>query len=188
MAARPAPLKRNVPTLLDWSLVEKGIESRLQFSPSREHAFQSYILENVFGVLADATDEHIVDGGLDRGIDFIFVDHETRTINIASTKVVIAFKKAVRNFPGAAIDKIISFVDDLIHRYERVLAGANPLLALKIREIAGKHDIPIVENVPLARALYATVEIDDEIPVEHYHAVAEVIGYVMKLRRAVRQQ
>src|ERR1700688_3189682 len=56
-------------------------------------------------------------------------------------------------------------------------------IALKIREIAGKHDIPIVENVPLARALYATVEIDAEIPVEHYHAVAEVIGYVMGLKR-----
>jgi flagellar biosynthetic protein FlhB len=58
-------------------------------------------------------------------------------------------------------------------------------IALKIREIADQHDIPIVENVPLARALYATVEIDDEIPVEHYHAVAEVIGYVMGLRRGL---
>jgi flagellar biosynthesis protein FlhB len=58
-------------------------------------------------------------------------------------------------------------------------------IALKIREIAGKHDIPIVENVPLARALYATVEIDEEIPVEHYHAVAEVIGYVMGLKRGL---
>ena len=35
----------------------------------------------------------------------------------------------------------------------------------------------------LARALHASVEVDDEIPVEHYHAVAEVIGYVMRLRR-----
>jgi flagellar biosynthetic protein FlhB len=57
-------------------------------------------------------------------------------------------------------------------------------IAFKIREIARKHDIPIVENVPLARALYATVEIDSEIPVEHYHAVAEVIGYVMGLKRS----
>ena len=38
--------------------------------------------------------------------------------------------------------------------------------------------------MPLARALYATVEIDSEIPVEHYHAVAEVIGYVMGLKRS----
>jgi flagellar biosynthesis protein FlhB len=58
-------------------------------------------------------------------------------------------------------------------------------IALKIREVAGKHDVPIVENVALARALYATVEIDDEIPVEHYHAVAEIIGYVMGLRRGL---
>jgi flagellar biosynthetic protein FlhB len=63
-----------------------------------------------------------------------------------------------------------------------VAKGADNL-AFKIREIAKEHDIPIVENVPLARALYATVEIDGEIPVEHYHAVAEIIGYVMGLKR-----
>jgi flagellar biosynthetic protein FlhB len=56
-------------------------------------------------------------------------------------------------------------------------------IALKIREVAREHDIPIVENVPLARALYATVKVDDEIPAEHYHAVAEIIGYVMGLKR-----
>ena len=58
-------------------------------------------------------------------------------------------------------------------------------VAFKIREIAKKHDIPIVENVPLARALYATVDIDEEIPVEHYHAVAEIIGYVMGLKNGL---
>ncbi|MBR0696283.1 flagellar biosynthesis protein FlhB [Bradyrhizobium lablabi] len=58
-------------------------------------------------------------------------------------------------------------------------------IAFKIREIAKEHDIPVVENVPLARALYATVEIDEEIPIEHYHAVAEIIGYVMRLKRGL---
>jgi flagellar biosynthetic protein FlhB len=58
-------------------------------------------------------------------------------------------------------------------------------LARKIREVATEHNIPVVENPPLARALHATVEIDQEIPAEHYAAVAEVIGYVMKLNRAV---
>jgi flagellar biosynthetic protein FlhB len=58
-------------------------------------------------------------------------------------------------------------------------------LALKIREVADKHSVPIVENPPLARALHATVEIDQQIPPEHYKAVAEVIGYVMRLRRMV---
>ena len=56
-------------------------------------------------------------------------------------------------------------------------------MAFRIRKIAREHDVPIVENVSLARALYATVDIDEEIPVEHYHAVAEIIGYVMGLRR-----
>jgi flagellar biosynthetic protein FlhB len=75
--------------------------------------------------------------------------------------------------------------------YERGMAApicvakGTDLIALKIREIATAHDIPIVENVPLARALHATVDIDDEIPVEHYHAVAEVIGYVMGLKRGL---
>jgi flagellar biosynthetic protein FlhB len=55
-------------------------------------------------------------------------------------------------------------------------------LALRIREVAEENDIPIVENPPLARALYAAVEIDEEIPAEHFHAVAEVIGYVFRLK------
>ena len=58
-------------------------------------------------------------------------------------------------------------------------------LALKIRQVAAEHTVPVVENPPLARALHATVEIDEAIPPEHYKAVAEVIGYVMKLRRAI---
>lgn len=58
-------------------------------------------------------------------------------------------------------------------------------LALKIRSIAAEHSVPVVENPPLARALHATVEVDETIPPEHYKAVAEVIGYVMRLRRAV---
>ncbi|WCL52714.1 flagellar biosynthesis protein FlhB [Gimibacter soli] len=57
-------------------------------------------------------------------------------------------------------------------------------VALKIREIAEENGVPIVENPPLARAIHATVEIDEEITPDHYKAVAEVIGYVMKLRRA----
>ena len=74
-------------------------------------------------------------------------------------------------------------------RYERgmnapicVAKGAD-LIALKIREVAREHGIPIVENAPLARAVYATAEIDQEIQPEHYKAVAEVIGYIMRLNR-----
>jgi flagellar biosynthetic protein FlhB len=60
-------------------------------------------------------------------------------------------------------------------------------LALKIREVAGEHAVPVVENPPLARALHATVEVDQAIPPEHYKAVAEVIGYVLRLRRTLHR-
>ncbi|QCI62983.1 flagellar biosynthesis protein FlhB [Phreatobacter stygius] len=66
-----------------------------------------------------------------------------------------------------------------------VAKGAD-LIALKIRELATTHDVPIVENPPLARALHATIEIDQEVPEEHYKAVAEVIGYVMRLKGMLR--
>jgi flagellar biosynthetic protein FlhB len=59
------------------------------------------------------------------------------------------------------------------------------LIARKIREVAERHEIPVVENPPLARALHGTVEIDQEIPPEHYRAVAEIIGYIMRLRGLV---
>lgn len=66
------------------------------------------------------------------------------------------------------------------------LAKGVDALALRIREKGREHDVPIVENPPLARALYANVDVDEEVPAEHYRAVAEVIGYVMRLKRTRR--
>lgn len=63
-----------------------------------------------------------------------------------------------------------------------VAKGADKL-AFRIREIAEENDIPILENPPLARGLFNSVEIDEEIPPEYYKAVAEVIGYVMNLNK-----
>ena len=63
-----------------------------------------------------------------------------------------------------------------------VVAKGQDFIALKIKEIAAENDVPIVENPPLARALYASVEIDSPIPTEHYAAVAEVIKYVYQLK------
>ncbi len=56
-------------------------------------------------------------------------------------------------------------------------------VALRIRELAKEHDIVVFENPPLARALYATVDLDETIPPEHYKAVAEVISFVFKQRK-----
>ncbi len=56
-------------------------------------------------------------------------------------------------------------------------------LALRIREVAREHGVAIVENVPLARALYAAVDVDETIPREHFEAAAKVIGFVMQKRK-----
>jgi flagellar biosynthetic protein FlhB len=64
----------------------------------------------------------------------------------------------------------------------RVIAKGQDLIAFKIREIAEENDIPIVENPPLARALYTSTDIDQEIPTAHYEAVAKVISYVYQLK------
>jgi len=55
--------------------------------------------------------------------------------------------------------------------------------ALKIREFAQKYEIPVIENPPVARALYASAEEDEIVPPELYQAVAEILAYVYKLKR-----
>lgn len=67
-------------------------------------------------------------------------------------------------------------------RAPKVVAKGLDNIALRIREIAKENDIPLFENVALAQALYATVDIDKEIPAEHYKAVAEVITYVYRIK------
>jgi flagellar biosynthesis protein FlhB len=65
----------------------------------------------------------------------------------------------------------------------KVVAKGVDTIAAKIREVATANDVPLMENPPLARALYATVEVDEDIRPEQYQAVAEVISAIMKLRK-----
>ena len=76
-----------------------------------------------------------------------------------------------------------------IAKAPRVIAKGEDFLAQKIKEAAREHNIEIVENKPLARALYANVDIGEEIPEELYQAVAEVLAYVynIKNKTAVRE-
>ncbi|MET1754358.1 flagellar biosynthesis protein FlhB [Novosphingobium sp. RD2P27] len=64
-----------------------------------------------------------------------------------------------------------------------VVAKGVDAVAMKIRELATEAKVPIVESPPLARALFASADIDRPIPTEHYKAVAEIIGYVMRLAK-----
>jgi flagellar biosynthetic protein FlhB len=100
-------------------------------------------------------------------------------------------KRMMQNVPRAAVVITNPTHYSIALEYEKgmdapiCIAKGVDNVAFKIREIAEENNIPIVENAPLARALHASVEIDDIIPAEHYKAVAEVIGYVMRLRGRV---
>lgn len=65
----------------------------------------------------------------------------------------------------------------------QVIGKGQDHLALRIREIAKEHDIPIVENVPLARALYKTVQVGEGVPRSLYKAVAEILAFVYKVKK-----
>ncbi len=67
----------------------------------------------------------------------------------------------------------------------KVIGKGVDLIALKIREVAAEHDIPIVEDRILARVLYSTIEIGSDVPPKLYQAVAKVLSYVYQLRNIV---
>ncbi|HXP31687.1 MAG TPA: flagellar biosynthesis protein FlhB [Stellaceae bacterium] len=69
-------------------------------------------------------------------------------------------------------------------RAPRLLAKGTGLIALRIREVAEEHGVPVIEAPPLARAICRYVELEDEIPVGLYQAVAEVLAYVYRLKAA----
>lgn len=98
-----------------------------------------------------------------------------------------ARKRMMKAVPNASVIVTNPTHYSIALKYEKgmnaplVLAKGIDEVAFRIREVAKEHNIPLVENPPLARALYATVDIDQEVPSEHYRAVADVISYVMKL-------
>ena len=75
--------------------------------------------------------------------------------------------------------------DDATMNAPRVIAKGADLIAMKIRDVAKAHDIPVLQSPMLARALYAHAEIDDEIPSALYTAVAQVLAYVYQLKAAM---
>ncbi|RZJ92501.1 MAG: flagellar biosynthesis protein FlhB, partial [Brevundimonas sp.] len=103
-------------------------------------------------------------------------------------------QRMMQNVPTATVIVTNPTHYSVALRYEPDKGDAAPIcvakgvdaLALRIREVAKEHKVPIVENVPLARALYAAVDIDETIPREHFEAAAKVIGFVMQGRKKGR--
>jgi flagellar biosynthesis protein FlhB len=68
----------------------------------------------------------------------------------------------------------------------RVIAKGADLIAMKIRDVAREHKVPVLQSPMLARALYAHAEIDNEIPSALFTAVAQVLAYVYQLKAAMK--
>lgn len=68
----------------------------------------------------------------------------------------------------------------------KVLAKGKDLIAQKIKEIAAEHNIPIVEDKPLAQLLFRTVEIDEQIPPDLFKAVAQILAYIYQMKKMKR--
>jgi flagellar biosynthetic protein FlhB len=99
-------------------------------------------------------------------------------------------RRMLKKLPGASMVIVNPTHFAVALRYAREEGGAPVVvakgvdhMALKIREIAGEHSVPIVEDKPLARALYESVEIDMQIPSEFYRAVAEILHYLNSRKR-----
>jgi flagellar biosynthetic protein FlhB len=105
---------------------------------------------------------------------------------IKQTRISRARKRMIQNVPKATVVVTNPTHFAVALRYvagetEAPVCVAKGLdtLALKIREVAAEAKVPIIEDPPLARALYAAMEVDDSIPREHYEAVAKIVGFVM---------
>lgn len=101
----------------------------------------------------------------------------------------MATQRMMQSVPSATVIVTNPTHISIAIRYEQgkdttpvVVAKGADTVALKIREIANNHDIPIIENIPLARLIYKEVDIDQEIPEEMYKAVAEVLVAVYKIK------
>ena len=100
----------------------------------------------------------------------------------------MALSRMMQQVPNAdvVIRNPTHFAVALRYRAEKdnapvVLAKGQDELAARIVRTAQEHKVAVIENVPLARALYATTEINQEIPPELYNAVAEVLVYLYRL-------
>jgi flagellar biosynthetic protein FlhB len=101
-------------------------------------------------------------------------------------RMIRARQRMIQNVPQATVVVTNPTHYAVALRYDRnetaapvCVAKGVDRVALKIREVAEAAGVPVIEDPPLARALYATIDVDEVIPREHYHAVAQIIGFVM---------
>lgn len=123
----------------DWNALEDKIKLAMEETseiPNRTQALTVISLQAIFGIDIDEAFDSITDGGNDRGCDALYIDDEgeKNDIHIFQVKCVNEFSKSSSNFPGGEVDKITSFLEDLLTEDHDGLSGANEKLKLKVRD------------------------------------------------------
>ena len=126
-------------TLIDFSTVTHKVDEWLDAElgiDSASKAFMPLMVASVLDITAEEAYDSITDGGKDRGVDALFVDERDgkNTIHIFQFKYVSAFDRAKSNFPSNEIDKILSFLSDLLDRDAGMNKTCNPILWEKTKE------------------------------------------------------
>ena len=120
----------------DWNALDEKVKITLQNSDdlnNRSKALSALALSTVLEVDIEEAIDAITDGGNDRGVDALFIDdRENRSdVHLVQTKCVSEFENSKKNFPSGEIDKIVSYISDLLNQNTDALKTANPQLLRK---------------------------------------------------------
>jgi len=106
----------------------------------------------------------------------------TAALKLARQRMLEAVPKADVVVTNPTHFSVALAYDRLLHTAPRVVAKGTDALALKIRELAKDHGVPLMQDPPLARALFRAVDVGTEIPERFYQAVATILGHVYRLK------
>ncbi len=127
-------------TLLDWNALEYKLQSYVgQYDDcvSPQTAFHHVLMEYTLSIDPEEIEDSITDGGNDRGIDAVYVDDRdaNNNIHLFQLKFASTFEKSKRNFPSSEIDKLLSFISDVLDQKANLKKTCNPILWGKVQEI-----------------------------------------------------
>ena len=130
---------RSQPTLIDWSTVDSRIKQCLadfQYD-NRSQALTHVLLESLYALSADEITECITDGFNDRGVDAVVIRElsDRVQVDLFQVKCATTFGRAKNNFPSNEIDKVLSFISDLLAKEQSIRDTANSILWGKTTEI-----------------------------------------------------
>jgi len=128
---RPAPDANR----LDWSYLDGLVKEATPREIPTPAKFSIYVLRYLFGLSEDEALDAKTDGSGDRGADAILLDAENRDVHILQFKYREVEDHISKKFPGNSVDKIISLVDDILRRDQKILEGCNRLLQAKVNQI-----------------------------------------------------